>query len=221
MKKIIIKYLKLFFGKRVVLRPIADTNIYELNENSYSGNSLQDSNVLIIGNDDELIRTAKNKFKDEGCYVAIINNGFDDLQSYSIDCAEATMIGHFDHIVNIIKPDVNQELFKSNRAYNNRDIVRIIYQWLQIEVDYLDKNLEQSTLQVVFIKHQIEYIDILSHSVVNMLRGLARKLLPHGIVANGIITDESIPQDAVVQSLMFITGKYGEVIAGEFIELKK
>ena len=54
-----------------------------------------------------------------------------------------------------------------------------------------------------------------------MLRGLARKLLPHGIVANGIIADESIPQDAVMQSLMFITGKYGEVIAGEFIELKE
>jgi len=27
--------------------------------------------------------------------------------------------------------------------------------------------------------------------------------------------------DAVMQSLMFVTGKYGEVIAGEFINLKK
>lgn len=217
----IIKYIKRIFGKRVVLRPIADTNIYELNENSYSGNSLQDSNVLIIGNDDELIKTAENKFKDEGCYVAIINNGFDDLQSYSIDCAEETMIGHFDHIVNIIKPNDDHGLFKLNGMYNNRDVERVIYQWLQIEVDYLDKNQDKSTLHVVFIKHQIEYIDVLSFSIVNMLRGLARRLLLHGIVANGIIADENIPQEIVMQSLMFVAGKYGEVIAGEFLELKQ
>ena len=111
---------------------------------------------------------------------------------------------------------MDHDLLHTDHTYNHRDLERVVYQWLQVESDYLDKNLQRSSLHVVFVKRSMEYLDVVSHSIVSMLRGLAKRLLAHGIVA-----DEDIPVDAVMQSLMFVTGKYGEVIAGEFINLKK
>lgn len=220
MKQKILRLIKKLFGKRVLVYPIVDTNIYEPNESSYSGNSLQDSNVLIVGNDEELINAAVTAYKNEGCSVSLLSIGYEEMTEKSIENSRALLIGHFDHIVNIIKPDSAHGLFGEGNVYNHKDIEWVVYQWLQVEVDYLDKYLNQSSVHVVFVRHPMEYIDVVTHSVMNMLRGLARRLLVHGIIANGVVADSGIPLEAIMQSLMFVTGKYGEVIAGEFIELK-
>lgn len=221
MKRKIIKIIKRLIGYRTLVHPIVDANVYDANEKSFSGNSLQDSNVLIVGCDETLMQVAERYYKNEGCYVAMLNQGYRELTLGDIDGAEGGLLGHFNHIVNIIKPSVEHDLLHADYTYNRRDLGRVVYQWLQVESDYLDKNLQRSSLHVVLVKRPVEYLDVLSHSIVSMLRGLAKRLLAHGIVANGVVADENIPVDAVIQSLMFVTGKYGEVIAGEFIDLKR
>lgn len=221
MKQRIIKVIKKLVGHRNIVRPVVDINVYDANENSFSGNSLQDSNVLIVGCDKTLMRSAECYYKNEGCYVAKLWQSYRELTAEDINEARGDLLGHFDHIVNIIIPDADHDLLHADCTYNHRDLERVVYQWLQVESDYLTKNMQCSSLHVVLVKHPMEYLDVVSHSIVSMLRGLAKRLLAHGIVANGVVADEAIPVDAVMQSLMFVTGKYGEVIAGEFIDLKK
>ena len=221
MKQKVIRIIKRLIGHRILVHPIVDANVYDANENSFSGNSLQDSNVLIVGCDETLMRSAECYYKNEGCYVVKLWQGYRELTTEDINEARGDLLGHFDHVVNIIMPDVDHDLLHTDHTYNHRDLERVVYQWLQVESDYLDKNLQRSSLHVVFVKRSMEYLDVVSHSIVSMLRGLAKRLLAHGIVANGVVADEDIPMDAVMQSLMFVTGKYGEVIAGEFIDLKE
>ena len=51
MKQKVIRIIKRLIGHRILVHPIVDANVYDANENSFSGNSLQDSNVLIVGCD--------------------------------------------------------------------------------------------------------------------------------------------------------------------------
>ena len=50
MKQKVIRIIKRLIGHRILVHPIVDANVYDANENSFSGNSLQDSHVLIVGN---------------------------------------------------------------------------------------------------------------------------------------------------------------------------
>ena len=52
MKQKVIRIIKRLIGHRILVHPIVDANVYDANENSFSGNSLQDSNVLIVGCDE-------------------------------------------------------------------------------------------------------------------------------------------------------------------------
>ena len=54
MKQKVIRIIKRLIGHRILVHPIVDANVYDANENSFSGNSLQDSNVLIVGCDELL-----------------------------------------------------------------------------------------------------------------------------------------------------------------------
>ncbi|GFH99797.1 hypothetical protein IMSAGC004_02202 [Bacteroidaceae bacterium] len=221
MKQKIIKTVKKLIGHCISVHPIVDINVYAPNENSFSGNSLQDSNVLIVGCEENLMQAAKDYYKNEGCYVSILKQGYQELTLEDINRAEDALLGHFDHIVNIIVPIAGCGLFHADYTYNNRDLERVIYQWMQVEANYLDIKQQRSSLHIVLVKRTVEHSEVLFHSIINMLRGLAKRLLAHGVIANGVSAGEDVPVDAVMQSLMFVTGKYGEVIAGEFIELKK
>ena len=57
MKQKVIRIIKRLIGHRILVHPIVDANVYDANENSFSGNSLQDSNVLIVGCDETLMRS--------------------------------------------------------------------------------------------------------------------------------------------------------------------
>lgn len=220
MKDKIIKLIKKLIGHRILVQPIIDNRIYDNVTDSYSGNSLQSSNVLIISNTTEYVNEISERYKKEGCEVVIIGKEDGNLSLDSIEKARENILGHFDRIVNIIEPCEGSQLMTANDEYNDDDLERMVYQWMQVEVDYLDKNLTRSFLHVVLIEKDMEYIEVLSHSIVNMVRGLAKMLLPHGIICNGVSACMSVPRNAVAKTLMFISSKYGEVIAGEVIQLK-
>lgn len=76
MKQKVIRIIKRLIGHRILVHPIVDANVYDANENSFSGNSLQDSNVLIVGCDETLMRSAECYYKNEGCYVVKLWQGY-------------------------------------------------------------------------------------------------------------------------------------------------
>lgn len=107
MKQKVIRIIKRLIGHRILVHPIVDANVYDANENSFSGNSLQDSNVLIVGCDETLMRSAECYYKNEGCYVVKLWQGYRELTTEDINEARGDLLGHFDHVVNIIIPDVD------------------------------------------------------------------------------------------------------------------
>lgn len=102
MKQKVIRIIKRLIGHRILVHPIVDANVYDANENSFSGNSLQDSNVLIVGCDETLMRSAECYYKNEGCYVVKLWQGYRELTTEDINEARGDLLGHFDHVVNII-----------------------------------------------------------------------------------------------------------------------
>ena len=213
------KIIKKIIGKQIEINPIINPIQYETNESSFTGNSLQSDNVLIIGNVNPIIKTAIQAYNDENCYTRHINKKLTELSFSEIEEVEKEEIGYFDHIINIITVDNNSSLF-INDSYNTNDIEYIIYEWLQVEVDYLVRNCKISTLHLVFILDSTPNIEIIAYSLRQMINGLGKLLLNHNIILNGIIADNNIPEDSIIQSLLFCTSKYGQVLAGETINLK-
>ena len=84
MKQKVIRIIKRLIGHRILVHPIVDANVYDANENSFSGNSLQDSNVLIVGCDETLMRSAECYYKNEGCYVVKLWQGYRELTTDDI-----------------------------------------------------------------------------------------------------------------------------------------
>lgn len=215
----ITKILKKIIGTRIEIDPIINPIQYETNKNSFTGNSLQSDNVLIIGNVTPIIEAAIQAYNHESCYTTYINKELIELSFSEIEEAGKEEIGYFDHIINIITVDNNSDLF-INDSYNTNDIEYIIYEWLQVEVDYLVRNCKISTLHLVFILDSTSNIEIIAYSLRQMINGLGKLLLNHNIILNGIIADNNIPEDSIIQSLLFCTSKYGQVLAGETINLK-
>lgn len=219
MIKKIIKTIKKNIGTRIEINPIINPIQYKDNKSSFTGNSLQSDNVLIIGNVDSIIKTAIQAYNNENCYTTYINKKLTELSFSEIEEARKDQIGYFDHIINIITIDNNSDLF-INDCYNTEDIEYIIYEWLQVEVDYLIKSCKISTVHLVFISTSTKNIEIITYSLRQMINGLGKLLLNHNIILNSIIADNNIPEDSIIQSLLFCSSKYGQVLAGETINLK-
>lgn len=213
------KIFKRIIGKRIEVNPIINQIQYESNKNSFTGNSLQSDNVLIIGNVAPIIKEAIQAYNHESCYTTYINKELTELSFSEIEEAGKEEIGFFDHIINILTVDNNSDLF-INDSYNTKDIEYIIYEWLQVEVDYLVKNCKASSLHLVFMLDFSNNIEIMTYSIRQMINGLGKLLLNHNIILNGIIADKNIPEGSIIQSLLFCTSKYGQVLAGETINLK-
>lgn len=219
MIKKFIKTIKKNIGTRIEINPIINPIQYKDNKNSFTGNSLQSDNVLIIGNVTPIIKAAIQAYNHESCYATYINKKLTELNFSEIEEAGKREIGYFDHIINIITVDNNSDLF-INDCYNTKDIEYITFEWLQVEVDYLVKNCKNSTLHLVFILDYSNNIEIMAYSLRQMINGLGKLLLNHNITLNGIIADKNIPEESIIQSLLFCSSKYGQVLAGETINLK-
>lgn len=111
------KIFKRIIGKRIEVNPIINQIQYESNKNSFTGNSLQSDNVLIIGNVAPIIKEAIQAYNHESCYTTYINKELTELSFSEIEEAGKEEIGFFDHIINILTVDNNSDLF-INDSYN-------------------------------------------------------------------------------------------------------
>lgn len=197
---------------------IYDKNFYEENKQSYAGGSLEDSNVLVLSNDEAVLPKLNAFLKREKCYSQACDmKKIHSAESFS-SCNN--LIGPFDHVINIVKMDKCDTLLTSQKTYNGNDILHQLYHLLQMETDYLVQNDRYATLTTAFQSDGSIEGDIISEAVAHLLNGLSKPLSNHHLVENGLVATVKITEDTIIKNALFLASKYGQVMAGETMKLK-
>ena len=212
------RYLKLFIGLREIKETIFDKMVYKEREKSYSGGSLSDSNILIVSNKSFSEDTIIHLLRNENLKYSIKHVNSLMSRSDIID-ASNSLIGPFSHIVNILWCK-NQKKLESDVNSSIDDVMYRIYQWHQVEVDYLVKLNQYGTLCTVFIEKEGLDSDVIRKNVEMLVKGLAEPLANHGLICNGIIANQSISIEDLVCSALFLSSKYGQIMTGEVLHMK-
>lgn len=206
------------FTKVCHIDGIYDKNLYEENKQSYAGGSLEDSNVLIVSNDEAILPKMNAFLKREKCYFQSCN--MKEMHSAESFSSCNNLIGPFDHVINIVKMDKCDALLTMQKCYNHNDILNSLYKLLQAETGYLVQNNRYATLTTAFQSDGSIEGDIISEAVVHLLNGLSKPLSNHRLVENGLIATVKITEDTIIRSTLFLASKYGQVMAGEAMKLK-
>lgn len=191
--------------------PIVDDYKYYFDGKSYAGGSLSDSNILIVSNIKDT-KGIENRLKKEGAFVSEIKLEKDILNLNIINNAKAHLLGPYTHIFNVLQIGNDTDIFSDS------DSLRNMYQWLQIEADYLVELGQIATVCVVLVLGS-DTCSIVADSIEGMIKGLSETLGRHGIIINGLCADESVPLECVVKWMSFLGSKYGHILTGNFLHL--
>ena len=63
-------------------------------------------------------------------------------------------------------------------------------------------------------------IRVIKKNVEMLIRGLSEVLANHGLICNGIIADKNVPLKDIVNSALFLSSKYGQIMSGEVLQMK-
>lgn len=211
--------LKRILGHKVLKDTIVDDAIYKNIPNSYCGGSLADSNILIVTNGnivEEMLDSLV--LKEEATFKLIKLSSL--MNTKVIKEAGETFIGPFTHIINMVYAEDFGHLFDGYNTYNPHDTLYKIFQWHQQEVDYLVAQSQYATICTVFIGGDDIDTSVKKRNVEMLVKGLAEVLANHGMICNGIIADNEVPLNDIVNSSLFMSSKYGQVMSGEVLQLK-
>ena len=135
--------------------------------------------------------------------------------------AGKNLVGAFTHIINVFYDGESKSLINADGTYNNSDGMYQFHQWQQEEVDYLVELDKYATLCSVFITGSSIDNKVKSKNVEICVRGLAEALSNHGMICNGIIANESDDIRQLLQSAVFLSSRYGQIMTGELLCLNK
>ena len=213
--------IKKCFLHKETIHPIIDPVQYAPIEKSYGGGSLAESNVLVVTNDQAItVENIEKCFSEERASTGILFASTDNLKLNDIVQAGNELIGPFSHIINVLRFNEQGNLIKSNGTFNNEDMTRLAYQWCQVEVDYLVKLSNYATLCTVYIHSESTDSMVIGTGIHHLVSGLAKVLSPHGIICNGVTASLVVPQDAWLASSIFLSGKYGQIMTGEVLNME-
>ncbi|SEW42024.1 hypothetical protein SAMN05421659_11858 [[Clostridium] fimetarium] len=209
-------------GTPVMIRPIADTNNYQINQSGFSGNSLSDQNILIVTNIVDGYEKIKDIFKNENCYLSILYCDNDTLNDEMIKKSSAGLLGSYTHIINLVVSDNTNMQLKAQITVIN-DPVRCVYQWLQVESGYLIEKTSYATICTAYYYNDTIF-DIEKNSqnggISSLIKGLGGVLSNHGIIENGLISSSKVPFEEMLHTTIYLSGKYGQIMAGEVLHME-
>lgn len=193
--------------------PISDPFLYQKNEESFSGNTLEGTNVLVVTNYlecEEQIDLFKKILKTEACNYNFlyVESGFFTIGQIE-RCAEK-QIGPFDHIFNFINIDVISD-----------NVIATIYKYLQIEANYIINRVDIGSICTgIFYDVTLKNKLLIERDVISkIMNGLGKVMANHGIIVNGITTDKSVPLKDALAAMVYLSSKYGQILAGEVLKL--
>lgn len=212
------KLLLLPFTKVCYVESIFDKGLYENNENSHAGSSLEDSNVLVVTNNEEIIAKVSSLLKEEKCYFQFMNmNSLSKKEDIMYSCNQ---LGVYNHIINIIEMKSIDRLMTQDHHFNSDDILYSLYRLLQIETDYLVQYNKYATLTTAFKSENSTDGEIISSSVSHLINGLSKPLSNHGLIENGLTATSTVSDETILNTAIFLSSKYGQIMAGETLRLK-
>lgn len=213
--------IKKCFLHKESIHPIIDPVPYASICESYSGGSLAESNVLVVTNDKTLAaKGIENKFAVECASTGVLYASSDELELKDIVHTGNKLIGPFTHVINVLRFDNPGNILDPDGTFNEKDAMRLAYQWCQAEVDYLVKLPNYATLCMVYIHSGAIDSSVIGSGIHHLVSGLAKVLSPHGIICNGVIALSTVPQEAWLSTSAFLNGKYGQVMTGEVLYME-
>lgn len=200
----IINVCKKLLGKELIINPIMDPFSYNGNQNSFSGGSLEERNLLIVVSCQSSYNSVKDWVSTLGAKVAIKTQDYiiDDIASSS-----ATLIGPFTNIINII---FDTDSKNSNQIYST-------YNLLQIESNYLIEVTNKGFISTAFVSENNERCK----AVESLIKGLSLALGGHGVIENGLTANSSVQQHDILNALSYLNSKYGYILAGEVLTMSE
>ena len=208
-----LKKIKKLIGHKKYIEPIVDPVIYPNLEKSFAGGSLADSNILIVSNESissELIHEIE--INENASVITIYQNtklSVDDIKE-----SGNTLIGPYTHIINVYKKDSNLPLLLDSGNYPDRDDMYKLYQWLQEETEYLVNNNLSGSICTIYIGDNSDYGKVMEKNVEMFALSLGDALANHSIINNGIIANNRIGIKELLNTAVFMSSKYGQVLGG-------
>lgn len=193
------------------VEPIFDSNIYDSGVIGYAGGSLQDQNILVVTNvpiEDSIL---EKTICGEMCHVKVLLLQNKKLMwKQIIKCGE-DLLGPFTHIVNVVYAN----------DHDKAEPQKLVYQWMQIQMDYCVKCEQYATVCTVLIaeKDSTEKVRAKLFSVENMIRGLGLAMANHDIIVNGIFVDSDVGLTYILKAASYMSSKYGQIMSGEILEM--
>ena len=187
------------------IKPVFDDAIYENSKESFSGGALSDSNLMFVfsdsieSNSDRLAQWISNT---ENSEVFITTDNLVDC--FINDSAKTFRV--FDHIINYIS------------VCNDKDVYEL-YSLLQKESEYLISYKTYGTICTVVIMDEDSICIV--NAIKSLIEGNGWVMANHNIISNGILALNNITIDEIVKSALFLSGKYGQLLVGNIIELGK
>lgn len=214
----ILSKIKRMIGNKVIIEPIIDYNRYTNRELSYSGGSLAESNILFVSNRDIPVEIIDDLSSRESSSIAIVKPS-DLLSQDTITAAGSNLIGPFLHIVNIYKKE-SSDLLNPDNTFPKKDQMYRVYQWLQEEVSYLVPLNQYATICTIYIGDDTQYSEVLKRNIDMCIRGLGEAMGNHSIINNGIVASPSVSIKDIINTAIFLSSKYGQIMTGEVLHLK-
>ncbi len=212
--------IKRIFGRARYIDVIADKTCNANIPDGYAGGSLADDNLIIISNSELPNNVVTGVFANEHIYYSTLKiNQF--LRKDDIKDSGKDLIGPFSHIINVFYDSDNNSLINKDGTYNSNDSIYQFYQWHQEEVDYLVELDKYATVCSVFITGSSVDNRIKRKNVEMCVRGLAEALSNHGVICNGIIANKTDDVRELLQSAIFLSSRYGQIMTGEVLMLNE
>ncbi len=206
---------KRFFGRARCIDVIVDKTCNVNIPDGYAGGSLANDNIIIVTNAELSIKVEDVLKKEEVYYSTLLTKGqfcLDDIKD-----SGKNLVGPFTHIINVFYDNDNMSLISESGLYNEKDSMYKFYQWLQTEVDYLVESNNYSTICSVFITGSLVDNRVKRKNVEMCIRGLAEALSNHGMICNGIIANKNSDLRELLQSAIFLSSRYGQIMTGEVL----
>lgn len=199
--------IKKMFGKEKIINPIIDPYNYNENRNSFSGGSLDESNVLIVVSSQDIYNSLHNRVSKFGNKVIVETEDNVINRINEIARNSESLIGPFTNIINIIY-DMNST--EGNKVYE-------VYNLLQIESNYLIEVVDKGVISTAFISN----VDEECKAVESLLKGLSLVLGEHGVIENGLIANKTVDVKDILEVLSYLNSKYGYILTGEVLRLSE
>lgn len=193
--------IKKMFGKEEIMNPIVDSYQYTGKLNSYSGGSLEEKNILMVVSCRNTYDAVKKWASDLTANVVVEKQeNISEIANLSVK-----LIGPFTNIINIAY---------DGDAKDNSNVYDI-YNLLQMESNYLIEVANQGCISTAFLSD----INENRKAVESLIKGLSLALGEHGVIENGLIANQRVQLQDILNALSYLNSKYGYILAGEVLIL--